>query len=127
MTSLLQCLSCPSSTVITPCGSETGFGANGWSKKLAYWRNQLRGFPTPLDLPTDYSRPPVRSGRGAREHIVLPQALCERLRLLSQRENVTLFAIVLAACQTLLARYTGQDDIVVGSPIAGRIGRRPSR
>jgi amino acid adenylation domain-containing protein len=89
-------------------------------RELAYWRNQLRGFPTLLDLPTDYSRPPVRTGRGAREHIVLPQALCEQLRLLSQRENVTLFAIVLAACQTLLARYTGQDDILVGSPIAGR-------
>ena len=83
-------------------------------RELAYWRNQLRGCPTLLDLPTDYSRPPVRSGRGAREHIVLPQALCQRLRLLSQRENMTLFAIVLAACQTLLARYTGQDDIFGG-------------
>jgi amino acid adenylation domain-containing protein len=89
-------------------------------RDLRYWREQLRGAPAVLELPTDYPRPPVRSGRGARERLLLPTRLCEELRALSRREGVTLFATVLAAFQTLLARYTGQDDILVGSPIAGR-------
>jgi len=89
-------------------------------RELGYWREQLRGAPAVLELPTDYPRPPVRSTRGARETLLLPARLCDELRALSQREGVTLFATVLAAFQTLLARYTGQDDILIGSPIAGR-------
>jgi amino acid adenylation domain-containing protein len=89
-------------------------------RELRYWREQLRGAPAALELPTDHPRPPVRSTRGARESLLLPPRLGEALRALSQREGVTLFATVLAAFQTLLARYTGQDDILVGSPIAGR-------
>jgi amino acid adenylation domain-containing protein len=88
--------------------------------ELDYWRKQLRGAPAALELPTDYRRPPVRSTRGGRETRLLPARLCDQLRALSQREGVTLFATVLAAFQTLLARYTGQDDILIGSPIAGR-------
>jgi amino acid adenylation domain-containing protein len=89
-------------------------------RELGYWRKQLRGAPSALELPTDYPRPPVRNTRGGRETLLLPAPLCDELRVLSQREGVTLFATVLAAFQTLLARYAGQDDIVVGSPIAGR-------
>ncbi|MGH7580732.1 MAG: non-ribosomal peptide synthetase, partial [Gemmatimonadales bacterium] len=90
------------------------------ARELRYWREQLRGAPAVLELPTDHPRPPVRSTRGARETLLIPPRLCEDLRSLSQAEGVTLFATVLAAFQTLLARYTGQDDILVGSPIAGR-------
>ncbi|HWB39807.1 MAG TPA: condensation domain-containing protein, partial [Gemmatimonadales bacterium] len=89
-------------------------------RELGYWRKQLRGAPPALELPTDFPRPPMRSTRGAREARLLPARLCDELRALSQREGVTLFATILAAFQTLLARYSGQDDILVGSPIAGR-------
>ncbi|MGH7581318.1 MAG: non-ribosomal peptide synthetase, partial [Gemmatimonadales bacterium] len=89
-------------------------------REVAYWREQLRGAPPVLELPTDYPRPPVQSTRGARQSILLPAGLTQELRALSQREGVTLFATVLAVFQTLLARYSGQDDIVIGAPIAGR-------
>ena len=89
-------------------------------RELGYWREQLRGAPAVLELPTDRPRPPVQSSRGGRESLLLPSRLCEAVRALSKAEGVTLFTTVLAAYQVLLARYTGQDDIVVGSPIAGR-------
>ena len=73
-----------------------------------------------LELPTDCPRPAVQTYRGARQSFVLPKPLTDALKALSQREGVTLFMTLLAAFQTLLHRYTGQDDILVGSPIAGR-------
>src|SRR2546426_249835 len=73
-----------------------------------------------LRLPTDRPRPAVQSYRGARETAVLGRELLEALRELSRREQVTLFMTLLAAFQTLLHRYAGVDDVVVGSPIAGR-------
>ena len=72
-----------------------------------------------LELPTDFSRPAVQSYRGARQPLVLDQELTKALGELSRREGVTLFMTLLAAFQTLLARYSGQEDIVVGCPIAG--------
>ena len=89
-------------------------------RELVYWREQLQGAPPVIELPTDRPRPPVQSSRGAKQGILLPPGVTGQLRALSQREGVTLFTTVLAAFQTLLSRYTGQDDIVVGSPIAGR-------
>jgi amino acid adenylation domain-containing protein len=89
-------------------------------RKLVYWRAQLEDLPASLDLPADYSRPLVQSFRGAQESLVLPQALSNAIKTLSQQEGVTLFMTLLAAFQTLLFRHSGQDDIVVGSPIAGR-------
>jgi amino acid adenylation domain-containing protein len=89
-------------------------------RELAYWREQLQGAPPVIGLPTDRPRPSVQSSRGAKRGILLPPDVSRQLRALSQHEGVTLFATVLAAFQTLLARYAGQDDIVVGSPIAGR-------
>ena len=89
-------------------------------RELTYWRAQLRGAPAVLDLPTDRPRPVVQSSRGAKQSLLLPTRLSEGLRALSRREGITLFATILAAFQALLARYTGQLDIVVGSPIAGR-------
>ena len=90
------------------------------AKQLAYWKQQLAGAPRLLELPTDHPRPAVPTYAGAREEIVLPPDLMEKLTALGRREKATPFMTILAAFQTLLARYTGQQDIVVGSPIAGR-------
>jgi amino acid adenylation domain-containing protein len=86
---------------------------------LAYWKRQLADLPV-LQLPTDRPRPTKLSYRGAWESRVLPRKLSEGLKELSQREGVTLFMTLLAAWQILLQCYTGQDDIVVGTPIANR-------
>ena len=89
-------------------------------EQLSYWKQRLAGAPAVLELPTDRSRPAVQTFKGARQSIVLPKGLSESLKALSQREGVTLFMTLLAAFKTLLYRYTGQEDIVVGSPMAGR-------
>ena len=89
-------------------------------KQLSYWRERLSGAPPVLELPTDHPRPAVQSFRGARQSVMLSKSLTEALRTLSQREGATLFMILLAAFQTLLRRYSNQEEIVVGSPIAGR-------
>ncbi len=87
--------------------------------QLDYWRKQLAGLPV-LDMPADRPRPPVPTYRGAFCSAEIPSATLEGLRRLSQREGVTLFMTMLAAFQTLMMRYTGQEDIVVGTPIANR-------
>jgi amino acid adenylation domain-containing protein len=88
--------------------------------QLSYWKKQLEGIPGVLNLPTDHPRPTVQSYRGARRSIQLSGELTQGLKALSRKEGVTLFMTLLAAFQTLLHRYTGQEDIVVGSPIANR-------
>jgi hypothetical protein len=88
--------------------------------QVAYWRTQLEGAPAVLELPTDRQRPAVQSHRGAMYAQVLPSGLIDRLKAVSQAEGVTLFMTLLGGFQVLLGRYSGQDDIVVGSPIAGR-------
>jgi amino acid adenylation domain-containing protein len=87
--------------------------------QLAYWKQQLAGIPT-LQLPTDHPRPAVQSFRGARQPVVFSSTLTQELKVLSRRQGVTLFMTLLAAFQTLLHRYTAQDDIAIGSPTAGR-------
>ena len=87
---------------------------------LSYWREQLAGAPPVLELPTDYPRPAVESFKGARHAFRLPKHLSSALKELSGKEGATLFMTLLGAFQTLLYRYTGQPDIVVGSPIANR-------
>ena len=89
-------------------------------RQLSYWKEQLEGIPAVLNLPTDRPRPAVQSYRGARQSIELSKELTEGLKALSRKEGVTLFMTLLTVFQTLLHRYTGQDDIVVGSPIANR-------
>lgn len=89
------------------------------STQLAYWRQQLDDLPI-LNLPTDRPRPPVQSHRGATQYLQLPHRLSQELESLSQQQGVTLFITLLTAFQTLLYRYTGQEDIAVGSPIANR-------
>lgn len=89
-------------------------------KQASYWRGQLAGAPAMLELPTDRPRPPLLTHKGATQAGLLPKGLVDKLTALSQSEGVTLFMTLLAALQTLLGRYSRQDDIVVGSPIAGR-------
>jgi amino acid adenylation domain-containing protein len=88
--------------------------------QLAYWKQQLGGNLPVLELPTDHPRPPVQTYRGANQSLLLPKKLSEALKALSHQEGVTLFMTLLAAFKTLLCRCTGQEDIIVGSPIAGR-------
>jgi amino acid adenylation domain-containing protein len=88
--------------------------------QLAYWREHLAGAPAVLELPTDRPRPVVQSFKGASQAVSLPASLHRRLLELSHREGVTLFMTLLAAFQTLLLRISGQDRVVIGTPIAGR-------
>jgi amino acid adenylation domain-containing protein len=92
-------------------------------KQLRYWKEQLSELTT-LQLPIDRPRPAVASFRGASSEFILPPQLCAALIELSRRENATLFMLLLAAFQALLSRWSGQQDIVVGSPIAGRSHRQ---
>ena len=86
---------------------------------LSYWRDQLDGMPT-LQLPTDRPRPAVPTYRGAFHEISLPRPLTDALRALAQRGGATLFMTLFAAFTVLLQRYTGQEDVVVGSYVAAR-------
>ncbi|MET7419838.1 amino acid adenylation domain-containing protein [Dactylosporangium sp. NPDC005555] len=86
---------------------------------LRYWREKLDGLST-LDLPTDRTRPPVESFRGATWRTEIAPDLADRLRRLSRDEGVTLFMTLLAGFNVLLSRHSGQADIVVGTPIANR-------
>ena len=91
--------------------------------QLAYWKKQFATLPPVLELPTDHPRPTVQAYqafRGAHHTLCLSKQLTRDLKLLCQRENVTLFMALMAAYQVLLYRYTGEEDIVVGTPIAGR-------
>ena len=90
------------------------------AEQIDYWKKQLDGAPRLLELPTDHPRPSVQTHIGARESRLLPTELSERVRTLGRKENATLFMTLLAAFTILLHRYAGEDDIVVGTPIAGR-------
>jgi pristinamycin I synthase-3/4 len=89
-------------------------------RELSYWREQLGGELPTLELPTDRVRPATHTYRGAGEYLELSPALVENLKTLSRREGVTLYMTLLAAFNVLLARYSGQADICIGTPIAGR-------
>ncbi|MBG1265934.1 non-ribosomal peptide synthase/polyketide synthase [Nostoc sp. WHI] len=88
--------------------------------QLSYWLQQLANAPALLSLPTDRPRPPVQTFVGARQQFPLSLELTLRLTQLSQQQGVTLFMTLLAAYDTLLYRYTGVADILVGTPIANR-------
>lgn len=88
--------------------------------QLDYWRKQLAGAPPVLELPLDHPRPRIRTHHGAIQVLMLDPPLVQALTQLGQREHVTLFMVLLAAFQTLLYRYSGQADVIVGMPIAGR-------
>ncbi|MBV9789291.1 MAG: AMP-binding protein, partial [Chloroflexi bacterium] len=88
--------------------------------QIGYWKQQLANAPAALDLPLDRPRPPIQTFNGASTTFALPAPLSQALDDLSRRENCTLFMTLLAAWQVLLHRYSGQRDILVGTPIAGR-------
>jgi len=89
-------------------------------RQLDYWRGRLAGAPRALELPTDHPRPAIETHRGARQAFVIPDGLARRLMELSRAEGATLFMTLLAAFSVLLSRYSGQRDLVLGTPIAGR-------
>src|SRR5258708_5078356 len=89
-------------------------------RQLAYWKERLSGAPAALDLPTDRPRPAVPSHRGAVHRFMLRGELATALATLARAQDATLFMMLLAAFQVLLSRWSGQDDVVVGTPIAGR-------
>ncbi|MEW3663458.1 non-ribosomal peptide synthase/polyketide synthase [Pseudomonas aeruginosa] len=89
-------------------------------RQLEYWMARLGGGQSVLELPTDRQRPALPSYRGARHELQLPQALGRQLQALAQREGTTLFMLLLASFQALLHRYSGQDEIRVGVPVANR-------
>ncbi|HVG45698.1 MAG TPA: amino acid adenylation domain-containing protein, partial [Longimicrobium sp.] len=89
-------------------------------RQLAYWRERLAGAPALLELPTDRTRPALQTYRGAQERIALPRELVDGLRTLGRGEGATLYMVLLGAFQLLLAKHAGSDDVVVGSPVAGR-------
>ncbi|MHA3772142.1 non-ribosomal peptide synthetase [Verrucomicrobiota bacterium sgz303538] len=91
-----------------------------YSRELRYWKSRLESAPVLQDLPTDNPRPAIKSYRGARFPLTISRELTNRLRALGQSADCTLFMMLLAAFQTLVHRYTGSEDLVIGSPAANR-------
>lgn len=99
------------------------FQGDVYQTQLSYWKDQFKTIPPVLELPTDHQRPSIqahRAFRGTKRRLTLSKELTRQIRELCQKEEATLFMVLLAAYQVLLHRYTGEEDIVVGSPIAGR-------
>jgi amino acid adenylation domain-containing protein len=88
-------------------------------RELNYWKEQLKNVAV-IELPTDHARPPSPSYRGGRERVELGREVCEGLRRLSQREGVTMFMALMAAFKALLMKYSGQEDLSIGTSIANR-------
>src|SRR5207247_8336677 len=91
---------------------------------LAYWKTHLAGMPAQLDLPTDRPRPTQQTFDADVYQVRVPAAQTAALRQLSQRQQTTLYMTLLGAFAVVLAHYSGQDDIVVGTPIANRQDER---
>ncbi|HYH79410.1 MAG TPA: amino acid adenylation domain-containing protein, partial [Longimicrobium sp.] len=95
-------------------------GGGALAGQLSYWMARLSGAPPLLELPTDHPRPAETTYRGSHHPVALPPAVLERLEALARREGGTLYMVLLATFQVLLGKYAGSDDVVVGSPVAGR-------
>jgi amino acid adenylation domain-containing protein len=96
------------------------FARGALKSQIAYWKNHLADSPSVFNLPTDYVRTEDESYRGAKETLNLPADLANRLKALGRAHDATLFMTLLAAFDVMLARYSGDRDIVVGTPVAGR-------
>uniref|UniRef100_UPI003B3A4898 amino acid adenylation domain-containing protein n=1 Tax=Longimicrobium sp. TaxID=2029185 RepID=UPI003B3A4898 len=92
-------------------------------RQMAYWKERLADAPAVLELPTDHPRPAVQTYRGASSPVDLSLELLERLQALGRSEGATLYMVLLGAFQVLLGKYAGSEDVVVGTPIAGRTRR----
>ncbi len=88
--------------------------------EIDYWKNKLQGAETILQLPTDHPRPVTHSGRGKSVHFNLSEETNNRLKALTKSENATLFMALLSVFQVLMGRYTNQDNVLIGTPTAGR-------
>lgn len=100
---------------------QNGFLASPAAQRmLDYWLSSLPTEIPPLELPTDGPRPPVQTHNGASEFFVLDQELSARVHALAREHGVTVFMVLLSAYYVLLHRYSGQDDIIIGSPVTGR-------
>ena len=91
-----------------------------YNRQVNYWKNQLKGIPELLELPTDFIRPPAQTFKGISLHFSLSPELTQQIKKLSQKSNCTLFMTLISAFSILMAKYSGQKDIVLGSPIANR-------
>jgi amino acid adenylation domain-containing protein len=89
-------------------------------KQLDYWKTRLAGLLPPLELPTDRPRPAVQTYNGGKVSFAISKPLTNALKVLSHQEDVTLFVLLLTAFNVLLLRYSGQEDVLVGTPIANR-------
>jgi len=98
----------------------SGMQGETLSEHLAYWKAQLQDAPFSLNLPSDFPVPTTPSVAGAQQSLVLPSQLYQALRSACRQEGVTLFMLLLGAFQILLSMYSGLDDILVGTPVAGR-------
>ena len=97
-------------------------GGPGYRQQLDYWKDALADAPTALEFPTDFPRPAIQTSNGGRYFHRMPDSLLADLNQLAQQNGATLFMVLLAAYHVLLARYSGQDDIVISVPISGRKG-----
>jgi non-ribosomal peptide synthetase component F len=88
--------------------------------QINYWKQQLQDAPELLQLPTDRTRPSIQTYTGKTQRFTLNQELTQKLKKLSTESGTTLFITTLAAFATLLYRYSGQSDILIGSPVANR-------
>ncbi len=114
-----RCPNCPSNTRTLLIGNGSGCKAKPWKPSLPIGSSSYLPL-SPLELPTDHPRPAAQSFRGSHQSLLLPNSVSERLKALSRQEGVTLFMTLLAAFTILLHRYTDQDDLIVGTPIANR-------
>ena len=92
-----------------------------YTQQLSFWKNELKNAPTLLELPTDFPRSPVQSQNGNRISFELDKELFSKLQNLSSKENTTMFALLLTVFNVLLNKYSNNNDILIGTPAAGRI------
>jgi amino acid adenylation domain-containing protein/FkbM family methyltransferase len=102
------------------CWQKTWLQGDVLQEQLTYWKKELAGAPSLLELPSDKTRPATQTFRGATELFDIPRNIVEPLRSLASQEHATLFMTLHAAFAALVHRYSGQDDILVGTPISGR-------
>lgn len=102
------------------CWQQSDTNVAGLKQDLDYWEKRLRGAPTSTELPTDHPRPPQKSFRGKTKHFTIGSDSLKSLRTISRKNNGTLYSTLLAIFNVLISRYTGNTDIVVGTPVANR-------